>query len=97
MKNLYKNLHNYIFSQYEYLRWLSYDLGIEETKEKIDKEIDKLNTEPFYGFAVMLDGLIIQYSIAETKKEAMNKKKASWWKENPKAKVVELELVEKKS
>jgi hypothetical protein len=88
MNILYRTLQNYIFEKYDYLRNTRQynELGIER---------EKLTTQPFYGFAIMLDGLIIQYTIAETKNAAIDKKTASWWLENPKAKVVELELVEK--
>jgi hypothetical protein len=51
----------------------------------------------FKVFGVALNDVIDFNTLGLDKKMAMNKKSASWWLENPEAKVVELELVEKKS
>jgi hypothetical protein len=92
MNNLYISLKNYIFKNLELLTIFTHKTNEPATV----KEIEKLNTQPFYGFAIMLDGLIVQYTIAETKNAAIDKKPASWWLENPEARVIELELIEKR-
>jgi hypothetical protein len=48
-------------------------------------------------FGILHNNILVDDYVKDTEEDARNSKTASWWLENPEARVVELELVEKKS
>jgi hypothetical protein len=53
------------------------------------------NPSPLKLFVIITNGELIEHSINLIKEEAQDHKPHSWWLENPEARVIELELVEK--
>lgn len=84
IKNIYIKIINFVYNK-------NHKNNIEEPLELI------------FSFGNLIENSVTsndtkQHITIEALKEyAMNKKSTSWWLENPEARVVELELVEKKS